>query len=84
MLLQSTATLRASLFVVSGEQLIIRPLSSPDESGCQSSYVLIVDALDECDNDNSIQIIIDLLAKARSLKAVRLQVFLTSRPKILI
>jgi hypothetical protein len=64
------------------QQLVLRPLSRLGKNGCQSSYVLVVDALDECDNDNTIQIIIDLLAEARSLKTVRLRVFLTSRPEI--
>jgi hypothetical protein len=64
------------------QQLVLRPLSRLGENGCQSSYVLVVDALDECDNDNNIRIIIHLLAEARSLKTVRLRVFLTSRPEI--
>jgi hypothetical protein len=64
------------------QQLVLRPLSRLDENGCQSSYILVVDALDECDNNNNIRIIIDILAEARSLKTVRLRVFLTSRPEI--
>ena len=44
-------------------------------------YLLVVDALDECDHANNIRIILHLLAEARSLKRVRLQVFLTSRPE---
>jgi hypothetical protein len=64
------------------QQLVLHPLSKLGENGGQSSYVLVVDALDECDNDNNIRIIIHLLAKARSLKTVRLRVFLTSRPEI--
>ena len=52
-----------------------------NQSSC-ASYVLVVDALDECDDDNSIRIILQLLAEARSLKTVRLRVFLTSRPEV--
>jgi hypothetical protein len=44
--------------------------------------VLIVDALDECDNEDHIRMILQLLAEARTLKAIRLRVFLTSRPEI--
>ncbi|RYP57870.1 hypothetical protein DL770_010563 [Monosporascus sp. CRB-9-2] len=62
--------------------LVLRPLSKQDGNGCHSSYVLIVDALDECDDDNNIRIILQLLAEARTLKTVRLRVFLTSRPEI--
>jgi hypothetical protein len=64
------------------QQLVLRPLSRLGENGYQSPYVIVVDALDECDNDNNIRIIIHLLAEARSLKTIRLRVFLTSRPEI--
>jgi hypothetical protein len=62
--------------------LVLGPLSKLDGNGCRASYVLVVDALDEYDDDNNIQIILQLLAKARSLKTVRVQVFLTSRPEV--
>jgi hypothetical protein len=63
-------------------QLVLRPLSKLDGSGCQPSYILVVDALDECDDDNNIRIVLYLLAEARSLTRVRLRVFLTSRPEV--
>lgn len=59
--------------------LVLRPLSKLEEP---LSYVLIVDALDECDDENDIQIIVQLLAEARSLERLRLRVFLTSRPEV--
>jgi hypothetical protein len=61
-------------------QLVLRPLSKLDGSSCQSLYVLVVDALDECDDEN-IQIIPQLLVEARSLEKVLLRVFITSRPE---
>ncbi|RYP83459.1 hypothetical protein DL769_001362 [Monosporascus sp. CRB-8-3] len=64
--------------------LVLRPLSELDANGYQPSYVLVIDALDECEHDNNIRIILQLLAEARSLQKVRLRVFLTSRPEILI
>ncbi|PQE27705.1 WD40 YVTN repeat-like-containing protein [Rutstroemia sp. NJR-2017a WRK4] len=63
-------------------QLVLRPLSRLDGSLSLSSYVLIIDALDECDNENDIQMILQLLAMARELKTIQLRVFLTSRPEI--
>jgi hypothetical protein len=63
-------------------QLVLLPLSKLDGSSYRSSYILVVDALDECDDDNNIQIILQLLAEARSLKMVKLRVFLTSRREI--
>jgi hypothetical protein len=64
------------------QQLVLRPLSELGENREQSVYILVVDALDECDNDNNIRIIIHLLAEARSLKTTRLRIFLTGRPDI--
>ncbi|KAF2186301.1 hypothetical protein K469DRAFT_664193 [Zopfia rhizophila CBS 207.26] len=63
-------------------QLVLHPLSKQGGNGCQSSCILVVDALDECDDDNNIQIILQLLAETRSLETVQLRVFLTSRPEI--
>ncbi|KFZ24428.1 hypothetical protein V502_01091 [Pseudogymnoascus sp. VKM F-4520 (FW-2644)] len=61
-------------------QLVLSPLSRLEES--HQSYVLVVDALDECEGDNDVRKILELLAEARSLKTVQLRVFLTSRPEI--
>ena len=62
------------------QHLICRPLSKLHKS---ESYIIVVDALDECDNDSNIRLIVQLLAEARSsLTGVRLRVFLTSRPEV--
>lgn len=62
--------------------LVLNPLSMLSHASHPLSYILVVDALDECDNDLNIRILVQLLAEARSLKAVQLRVFLTSRPEI--
>ena len=62
-------------------QLILRPLSRLDKSSPHSSLLLVVDALGECDGDDDIRAIVQLLAEARSLKTVQLRVFITSRPE---
>jgi Cdc6-like AAA superfamily ATPase len=64
------------------QQLVIRPLSKLSENNGQATYVLVVDALDECDNDNNVRIIVQLFGEVRSLKTVRLRIFLTSRSEI--
>jgi hypothetical protein len=64
------------------QQLVLRPLSKLNGSGSRSSCILVVDALDECDNGHNIRTIIHLLAEARTLKAIQLRVFLTSKPEI--
>ena len=62
------------------QHLVLGPLSKLHES---ESYVIVVDALDECDSDSNIRIIVQLLAKVRlSLTSVQLRVFLTSRPEV--
>ena len=45
---------------------------------------MVIDALDECEGENYIQTIVQLLAEARSLKTVWLRVLITSRPEVLI
>jgi hypothetical protein len=60
--------------------LVIRPLSKLHES---EWFIVVVDALDECDNEYDVRIIVQLLAEARSwLASARLRVFLTSRPEV--
>ncbi|PMD42130.1 YVTN repeat-like/Quino protein amine dehydrogenase [Hyaloscypha variabilis F] len=66
--------------------LVRNPLSKLVAGGRSSSYVLVVDALDECDDDNSIAMIIQLLGEAASLAETSsgIRIFLTSRPEITI
>ncbi|KAK7191834.1 vegetative incompatibility protein HET-E-1 [Paraphaeosphaeria sporulosa] len=61
------------------QHLVLRPLSQLHKPG---PFVIVIDALDECDNDNDVQIIVRLLAEARWLDRVRVRVFLTSRPEV--
>jgi hypothetical protein len=63
-------------------RLILGPLRKLEEDKTSKSYIIVIDALDECDNDKDIQIILQLLAEARSLTSVRLRVLLTSRPDV--
>jgi len=63
-------------------QLVLRPLSKLDGHFHYPSLLLVVDALDECEGDNDVGIIIQILAEARSLKTVRLRILTTSRPEI--
>jgi hypothetical protein len=42
----------------------------------------VVDALDKCDNNEDIRIIVHLLAEAQSIKKTHIRVFLISRPKV--
>jgi hypothetical protein len=62
--------------------LVLGPLSKLGDNDCPASLVLVVDALDECDSENNIRIIVQLLAEARSLTKIRVRVLLTSRPEV--
>lgn len=63
-------------------ELVLRPLSKLDGKSCQPSYIVIVDALDEYDDENNIRVILHLLAEAPLLERAWIRVLLTSRPEI--
>jgi hypothetical protein len=45
-----------------------------------SSYLIVIDALDECASENDIRTILQLLAEVRRFTSLRLRFFLTSKP----
>jgi len=61
------------------EHLIRRPLSQVND--LPSELILVIDALDECDGEEDIRLILHLLAQANSPGSVRLKIFATSRPE---
>lgn len=64
------------------EHLILRPLSQLDANSCPTPLVLVVDALDECDNEQDIKDILRVLASAKSMQNIRLRIFLSGRPEL--
>ncbi|KAK0891803.1 hypothetical protein LTR57_024650 [Friedmanniomyces endolithicus] len=56
-----------------GHELVDGPLSSCEDKESLSKHVLVVDALDECDDQNSVHVILQCLAGLR--------VLLTSSPE---
>jgi len=61
------------------QYLVLEPLSKLKDPAI---FVLVIDALDECEGSNDTQLIMQLLAMSGSLENVRLRVFLTSRPEV--
>jgi len=61
-------------------QLILNPLKSAPTQSIQ--LVVVIDALDECDSMEDIQLILLLLEEAKDLDTVRIKIFLTSRPEV--
>ncbi|KAI0406715.1 hypothetical protein F4802DRAFT_91989 [Xylaria palmicola] len=65
------------------EKLVLDPLeklSSRDRKF--HVLVIVIDALDECDPDEDIKLLIRLLSRAKASKSQRLRIFLTSRPEL--
>jgi len=61
-------------------QLILNPLKNAPTQSIQ--LVVVIDALDECDSMQDIQLILQLFEEAKDLATVRIKIFLTSRPEI--
>jgi len=61
------------------KHLILDPLKRAPAQSIQ--LVIVIDALDECDSKDDIQLILKLLAQAKCLETIRLRVLVTSRPE---
>ncbi|KAH0562822.1 hypothetical protein GP486_002547 [Trichoglossum hirsutum] len=63
------------------EKLILQPLSGTTCSKVLE-LVVVIDALDECERDEDVRAILQLLSRTKDLKLVSLRVFVTSRPEL--
>jgi hypothetical protein len=45
-------------------------------------FFLIIDALDECEGDDDVRLILDLFSQATNVSTIQLRVFITSRPEV--
>jgi NACHT domain len=63
------------------ENLILQPLLKVPAQKYMLRLLLVIDALDECENEGDIRIILYLLAQFQSVASVSLRVFVTSRPE---
>ncbi|KAI1215177.1 vegetative incompatibility protein HET-E-1 [Annulohypoxylon truncatum] len=67
------------------QRLIINPLSKlHSDYPPRSTVLIVIDALDECESERDVRVLIRVLSTARLLTNIRLRVFVTSRPEILI
>ena len=65
------------------EKLILQPLLKIRQTSQSAlGLVIVIDALDECERKEDIQVILQLLARTKSLGPVSLRVFVTSRPDL--
>ena len=63
-------------------ELIVRPLSQLEAGSLLSPIILVIDALDECEEESNIGHVLELLAHNPEFNQVRLRVLVTSRPEI--
>jgi NACHT domain len=64
------------------EKIILQPLSKLSGSQQLARRVIVVDALDECEREGDIGIILRLLSQASKTAPVSLRIFVTSRPEL--
>jgi hypothetical protein len=63
------------------EKLVLQPLSRVRESVFPLPLLLVIDALDECEGEDDVRLILRVLATANSMRGVQLRIFITSRPE---
>ncbi|GJN86817.1 hypothetical protein PLIIFM63780_010399 [Purpureocillium lilacinum] len=64
------------------DKLVWQPLSMIASDLSSPAPIVVIDALDECENQNDIELMFRLLSRAGTGQSVRLKVFLTSRPEL--
>ncbi|KAF1957426.1 hypothetical protein CC80DRAFT_592694 [Byssothecium circinans] len=65
------------------EKLILKPLTKIQRDPLEP-LVVVIDALDECNSEDDVRVIIFLLSRAKSVTTVGLKFFVTSRPETII
>lgn len=63
-------------------QLVVRPLSRYDERVERRTILVVIDALDECEEEGSIGILLRLLPQVSGCENIRVRVLVTSRPEL--
>ncbi|KAH6874158.1 quinon protein alcohol dehydrogenase-like superfamily [Thelonectria olida] len=63
------------------EELIVQPLSRLHNAQA-TTIVMVIDALDECERDDDVKVVINLFTRFNKLRSPSCRVFLTSRPEL--
>jgi NACHT domain len=65
------------------EKLILHPLLEIQQAPSQAlAYIVVIDALDECEREEDIRSILKLLARTKDIKPMSLRILVTSRPEL--
>ncbi|KAI9041045.1 NACHT and WD repeat domain-containing protein [Aspergillus affinis] len=62
-------------------KLMLQPLLAVYHGKAMNSTVVVIDALDECEREEDVEIILDLLPKVETATKMAIRFFLTSRPE---
>jgi hypothetical protein len=79
--IQDDADLSTKALSQQFEKLLLQPLSEEEQQ--ETTSVIVINALDECKEDN-IEVLLELLPQLQESKSIRLRIFLTSRPELAI
>jgi hypothetical protein len=65
------------------QKLLLQPLQKLERSAISArTMIIVLDALDECEGDSDIRLILQLLPQLQNLSTLCLRVLLTSRPEL--
>lgn len=70
------------LFKDQFNKLLLQPLCCLNHDQTTEIIVIVIDALDECDGEKDIQLLLQLFSQIRGPSSVQLRVFVTSRPEL--
>ena len=62
-------------------KLLLQPIHTLCQNQSAIKMVLVIDALDECDRQDDIRVILELLPQLQKPTSIHLRIFLTSRPE---
>jgi hypothetical protein len=62
-------------------QLVVQPLSRYEEKDDCKTFLIVIDALDECEEVGSVGILLRLLPQVGDCKHLRVRILVTSRPE---
>ncbi|KAL4783825.1 hypothetical protein BJX76DRAFT_348278 [Aspergillus varians] len=63
------------------DKLMLKPLRAVTQDSAMASTVIVIDALDECEPEKDIEVILELLPKVEKATHMAIRFFLTSRPE---
>ena len=65
------------------EKLLVEPLRKVQlQNPAHDPFFIVMDALDECDEQKDLRMLLRLLAKTEDIPKLRLKIFVTSRPEL--